>query len=80
MLPHLLMYMAIPNRVAKTHRMPSVAGHFGKRATNYRALLWEITYKDKASYDSTLSHRTLSSQETNTQLLAFGFLFLQSQM
>ena len=26
---------------------------FRKRATNYRALLWEMTYEDKASYDST---------------------------
>jgi len=26
---------------------------FRKRATNYRALLWKITYEDKASYDST---------------------------
>jgi len=26
---------------------------FRKRATNYRALLWKMTYEDKASYDST---------------------------
>ena len=26
---------------------------FCKRATNYRALLWKMTYEDKASYDST---------------------------
>ena len=26
---------------------------FRKRVTNYRALLWKMTYKDKASYDST---------------------------
>ena len=26
---------------------------FRKRATNYRALLWKVAYKDKASYDST---------------------------
>ena len=26
---------------------------FRKRATNYRALLWKMTYKDKASYDFT---------------------------
>ena len=25
---------------------------FRKRATNYRALLWKLTYKDKASYGS----------------------------
>ena len=25
---------------------------FRKRATNYRALLWEMTYRDKASYGS----------------------------
>jgi len=39
-------------RVAKTHRMPYVAGHFRKRATNYRALLQKMTYEDKESYDS----------------------------
>jgi len=27
--------------------------NFRKRATNYRALLWKMTYEDKASYDST---------------------------
>jgi len=26
---------------------------FRKRATNYRALLWKMTYEDKAIYDST---------------------------
>ena len=26
---------------------------FRKRATHYRALLWKMTYKDKACYDST---------------------------
>jgi len=26
--------------------------NFRRRATNYRALLWNMTYKDKASYDS----------------------------
>jgi len=36
------------------YRMPSVADHFRKRATNYRVLLRKITCKDKASYDSTL--------------------------
>ena len=30
-------------RAAKTHRMPSIAGHFCKRATNYRALLHDTT-------------------------------------
>ena len=39
-------------RIMKTYRMPYLAGHFGKRATNYRALLWKITCKDKASYGS----------------------------
>ena len=48
--------------VAKTHRMPKVAGHvspkgplWGKRATNYWALLpqREMTYEDKAPYAST---------------------------
>ena len=34
----------------ETHRMP--AGHFCKRATNYRALLRKMMYKDKASYES----------------------------
>ena len=32
---------------------------FRKRATNYRALLWKITYKDNASCDSTPPCRTL---------------------
>jgi len=43
-------------RVAKTHRMPYLIDHFlhiSKRATNYRALRRKMTYKDKASYDST---------------------------
>jgi len=35
-----------------SHRMPSVAGHFCKRAANYRALLWKMTYEGKASYGS----------------------------
>jgi len=39
--------------VAKTHTMPSLQVIFRKRATNYRALLRKMTYKDKASYDST---------------------------
>jgi len=39
-------------RVAKTHRMLEVAGHFSQRATNYRALLRKMTCKDKASYES----------------------------
>jgi len=34
-------------RVAKIHSIPEVAGHFGKRATNYRALLRKMTYKEK---------------------------------
>ena len=42
-------------RMAKTHRMPWVEGHFRKRATHHRALLRKMTYKDKASYDSTPS-------------------------
>jgi len=37
------------NRVAKTHRMPcKLQVIFRKRATNYRALLRKMTYKDKA--------------------------------
>jgi len=40
------------NRVAKIHRMPSVAGHFRKRTTNYRTLLGKMTFKEMASYDS----------------------------
>jgi len=32
--------------------MPEVAGYFRKRATNYRALLRNMTYEDKASYGS----------------------------
>jgi len=40
-------------RVAKSNRMPYVAGHPHKRATNYRAFLQKMTDEDKASYDST---------------------------
>jgi len=36
-------------RVAKTQRIPYVQVIFRKRATNYRALLRKINYKDKAS-------------------------------
>jgi len=40
-------------RMAKTHRMPyKLQVIFRKRATNYRALLQKMTYKDKASYGS----------------------------
>jgi len=46
-------YSNIVYKVAKTHRMPEVAGHFCKRATNYMALLQKMTHKDKVSYDST---------------------------
>ena len=42
------------HRVAKTHTMPSVAGHFRKRSTNYRALSPKMIYNDKAFYDSTI--------------------------
>ena len=31
------------DRVAKTHRMPQVAGHFPERPTNHRAPLREMT-------------------------------------
>ena len=37
-------------RVAKTHRLQVISR---KRATNYGALLREMTCKDKASYDCT---------------------------
>ena len=43
-------------RVAKTHRMPCrsfLQVIFRKRATKHGALWREMTYKDKASYDST---------------------------
>ena len=39
-------------RVAKTHRMPYLQVISRKRATNYRAHLRKIKYKDKASFDS----------------------------
>jgi len=40
-------------RVAKTHRMPTVAGHFlQKRTINSRALGRKMTFNDKASYGS----------------------------
>jgi len=39
-------------RVAETHRMPKLQVSFGLRASNYRALLWKMTYKDKVSYGS----------------------------
>jgi len=37
---------------------------FCKRATNYRALLWKMTYEDKASYDSTPPCTRLSASLT----------------
>jgi len=40
-------------RVAKTHRMPYLIDHFPQIKHIHRALLREMTYKDKASYDST---------------------------
>ena len=46
-------------RVAKTHRMLWVADHFPQRATNYRALLRKMTYKDKGFYGSLTSCDTL---------------------
>ena len=49
-------------RVAKTHRMPYLIT-FSKLATNYRALLRKMTYKDKASYDSTPPCIHVSIQE-----------------
>ena len=39
-------------RVATMQSMPSVADSFRKKATNYRALLQNETYKHKASYAS----------------------------
>ena len=48
--------MNIRCRVAKTHRMPYLVDHFPQRATNYRALLRKITYKDKASHESSASY------------------------
>ena len=40
-------------RVAKAHKMPyNLQVIFRKRATNYRAYLRKMTYKDKASYRS----------------------------
>jgi len=39
-------------RVAKTRIMSIVADRFCKRATNYMALLREMTYQNKASYES----------------------------
>ena len=39
-------------RVAKTHRMPSIAGHLCKRAINYRALLQRMTCIVEASCGS----------------------------
>jgi len=33
-------------------RSPKLQVIFRKRATNYRAVLWKVTYKDKASYES----------------------------
>jgi len=41
-------------RVVKIHRMPYLVHHFLKLAPNHRALLREMTYKDKASYVATL--------------------------
>ena len=31
---------------------PKLQVIFRKRATNYRALLWKVTYEDKGSYES----------------------------
>jgi len=39
-------------RVAKTHRMPQIAGQFQQKATSCRVLLRGTIYKDKASYGS----------------------------
>ena len=33
---------------------PKLQVIFRKRATNYRALLWKVTYEDKGSYESSL--------------------------
>jgi len=33
---------------------PKLQVVFRKRATNYRALLWKVTYEDKGSYESSL--------------------------
>ena len=52
---------------ASIHKLQVI---FRKRATNYRALLRQITYEDKASYDST----------PLVQPSAFGVSFLQSQI
>jgi len=48
-------------RVAKTHRMPYLQVISRKRATNYRAHLRKIKYKDKASFDSTPPCMSLAS-------------------
>ena len=54
--------------VAKTRRMPSVADHFRKRATNYTALLQKMTYGDKAPYDSTPPCIDIVASERHLQL------------
>jgi len=58
-------------RVAKTHRMSQVAGHFCERATNYRARLRKMTSTDKAFYDSTPPCFTTHDQNTRTVLYAW---------
>ena len=57
-------------RVAKTHRMPLLAGYFRKKATNYRALLRKMTYEYKASYESIVLNDTHHSERI------FGKCFL----
>jgi len=42
-------------RVAKTHKLQII---FHKRATKYRSLLRKMTYKDKASYESSPPYMT----------------------
>ena len=59
-LNHTKIFMGLPLRFASWELVPEWRRPIGclklqvifhKRATNYRAFLWKMTYKDEASYD-----------------------------
>ena len=59
-------------RVAKTHRMPyKLQVLFRKKATNYRALLRKLTYKNKASYDATPTSRECMFDQDRLKIITF---------